>query len=135
LTMPCLVLAMSPACAAPFPLLSPQFLPYSPLPPPPPPTESYTPSLHDALPIFITPTSAAIGICSMNGPPIRTISKMVNAAIMPEDRKSTRLNSSHVSSSYAVFCLKKNNSHPTEHELDLPQRLLASASPSLQHHE
>src|SRR5699024_12305679 len=25
----------------------------------------------------------------------------------PEDRKSTRLNSSHVSSSYAVFCLKK----------------------------
>src|SRR5699024_11301929 len=29
-----------------------------------------------------------------------------------EDRKSTRLNSSHVSSSYAVFCLKqKNNIH------------------------
>src|SRR5699024_11782076 len=26
------------------------------------------------------------------------------------DRKSTRLNSSHVSISYAVFCLKKNNS-------------------------
>src|SRR5699024_11787840 len=26
-----------------------------------------------------------------------------------EDRKSTRLNSSHVSISYAVFCLKKNN--------------------------
>src|SRR5699024_11986054 len=25
------------------------------------------------------------------------------------DRKSTRLNSSHVSSSYAVFCLKKTN--------------------------
>src|SRR5207253_5869723 len=25
----------------------------------------------------------------------------------PEDRKSTRLNSSHVASSYAVFCLKK----------------------------
>src|SRR5699024_12215964 len=30
-----------------------------------------------------------------------------------EDRKSTRLNSSHVSNSYAVFCLKKktNTSH------------------------
>src|SRR5699024_11357282 len=27
-----------------------------------------------------------------------------------EDRKSTRLNSSHVSISYAVFCLKKNTS-------------------------
>src|SRR5690348_17666304 len=26
-----------------------------------------------------------------------------------EDRKSTRLNSSHPSISYAVFCLKKNN--------------------------
>src|SRR5437868_10840826 len=28
-------------------------------------------------------------------------------ADFPEDRKSTRLNSSHVSISYAVFCLKK----------------------------
>src|SRR5699024_11375163 len=27
----------------------------------------------------------------------------------PEDRKSTRLNSSHVSISYAVLCLKKKN--------------------------
>src|SRR6266496_5429714 len=27
--------------------------------------------------------------------------------VQPEDRKSTRLNSSHVESSYAVFCLKK----------------------------
>src|SRR5437868_12490683 len=28
------------------------------------------------------------------------------------DRKSTRLNSSHVSISYAVFCLKKKNKEP-----------------------
>src|SRR6266513_4316265 len=28
------------------------------------------------------------------------------------DRKSTRLNSSHVSSSYAVFCWKKKNINP-----------------------
>src|SRR5690625_5844532 len=28
---------------------------------------------------------------------------------LPEDRKSTRLNSSHVAISYAVFCLKKQN--------------------------
>src|SRR4051812_49703866 len=27
------------------------------------------------------------------------------------DRKSTRLNSSHMSISYAVFCLKKKNTH------------------------
>src|SRR6266508_5867764 len=29
----------------------------------------------------------------------------------PEDRKSTRLNSSHVAISYAVFCLKKKKNH------------------------
>ena len=29
--------------------------------------------------------------------------------IVPEDRKSTRLNSSHANISYAVFCLKKPN--------------------------
>src|SRR5437660_7662220 len=29
-----------------------------------------------------------------------------------EDRKSTRLNSSHVAISYAVFCLKKKNQRP-----------------------
>src|SRR5215475_11148696 len=28
-----------------------------------------------------------------------------------QDRKSTRLNSSHVKSSYAVFCLKKKNNY------------------------
>src|SRR5699024_12696023 len=31
--------------------------------------------------------------------------------IVPQDRKSTRLNSSHVSISYAVFCLKKKIIH------------------------
>src|SRR5690606_14391805 len=29
--------------------------------------------------------------------------------VLGEDRKSTRLNSSHVKTSYAVFCLKKKN--------------------------
>src|SRR5690625_5517365 len=29
--------------------------------------------------------------------------------VLGEDRKSTRLNSSHVAISYAVFCLKKTN--------------------------
>src|SRR5690625_6371016 len=31
----------------------------------------------------------------------------IRAVVTAEDRKSTRLNSSHVASSYAVFCLKK----------------------------
>src|SRR5690606_35646727 len=33
--------------------------------------------------------------------------------ILPLDRKSTRLNSSHVKNSYAVFCLKKKNTPKT----------------------
>src|SRR5690625_6767694 len=33
----------------------------------------------------------------------------VNQPYMDKDRKSTRLNSSHVAISYAVFCLKKKN--------------------------
>src|SRR3712207_7885812 len=32
-------------------------------------------------------------------------------ALLPEDRKSTRLNSSHANISYAVFCLKKKIQH------------------------
>src|SRR5207253_9750613 len=32
--------------------------------------------------------------------------------VTSRDRKSTRLNSSHVASSYAVFCLKKKNQTP-----------------------
>src|SRR5207249_2737674 len=32
-----------------------------------------------------------------------------------EDRKSTRLNSSHVSTSYAVFCFKKKSRHSKRH--------------------
>src|SRR3712207_7969650 len=34
-----------------------------------------------------------------------------------EDRKSTRLNSSHANISYAVFCLKKNKPHDSYHSL------------------
>src|SRR5256885_13241011 len=38
----------------------------------------------------------------------------VTIAITPDgDRKSTRLNSSHLVISYAVFCLKKKNVGPT----------------------
>src|SRR5690606_41097988 len=35
-----------------------------------------------------------------------TVTQFQNLAAQPEDRKSTRLNSSHVKISYAVFCLK-----------------------------
>src|SRR5207253_4892971 len=39
----------------------------------------------------------------------RTFGTRADAAEMVVDRKSTRLNSSHVAISYAVFCLKKKN--------------------------
>src|SRR5436305_7804452 len=39
--------------------------------------------------------------------------KIALAEIMPTDRKSTRLNSSHVRISYAVFCLKKKKKQHT----------------------
>src|SRR5207253_9347949 len=43
-------------------------------------------------------------------PPLDHVSDVPNlAAIGLRDRKSTRLNSSHVAISYAVFCLKKKN--------------------------
>src|SRR3712207_7054044 len=37
----------------------------------------------------------------------------VGLSLVGEDRKSTRLNSSHANISYAVFCLKKKNYRPT----------------------
>src|SRR5699024_11669811 len=46
----------------------------------------------------------------LNGLLIHAVSQAVIGRKMSLDRKSTRLNSSHVSSSYAVFCLKKKNS-------------------------
>src|SRR5437879_12629157 len=63
-------------------------------------TAIYTLSLHDALPISARP------------PPTRTrhpcpAPTRARRRFPPEDRKSTRLNSSHRCISYAVFCLKK----------------------------
>src|SRR3712207_8807377 len=40
---------------------------------------------------------------------LRTSRKVLFAAGLVPDRKSTRLNSSHANISYAVFCLKKKN--------------------------
>src|SRR5699024_12062163 len=43
-----------------------------------------------------------------------------------QDRKSTRLNSSHVSISYAVFCLKKKNqtNPPTNNPKDKARKII-----------
>src|SRR6266542_7009143 len=60
-------------------------------------TEIYTLSLHDALPIWLSGHRLS-GSRPCPKPP---------SAFWKPDRKSTRLNSSHGSISYAVFCLKK----------------------------
>src|SRR2546421_4358441 len=47
------------------------------------------------------------------GLPLQLASKKTNHG-RPEDRKSTRLNSSHDQISYAVFCLKKKKKQPPD---------------------
>src|SRR5690349_22075849 len=73
-------------------------------------TEIYTLSLHDALPISgAAPLQRARGrvAAGARSHPPRGGWERAPAATRPRDRKSTRLNSSHVEISYAVFCLKK----------------------------
>src|SRR5690625_6525116 len=67
----------------------------------------YTLSLHDALPISCEQLPPAT---AWPGP-----GDGKDAPPPGPDRKSTRLNSSHVAISYAVFCLKKKKktTHPT----------------------
>src|SRR5256885_4030137 len=93
-------------------------------------TEIYTLSLHDALPISrrgaIRQPQCAVCGEPASGEPAR------EAELLPRsDRKSTRLNSSHLVISYAVFCLKKKTRHSewpvalTAYESEQPR--LASA--------
>src|SRR5256885_13159149 len=78
-------------------------------------TEIYTLSLHDALPIFETISTgvlvhsrAADASATMTAlAPSRSGAKSERPSGGHRDRKSTRLNSSHLVISYAVFCLKK----------------------------
>src|SRR5256885_8865549 len=81
-------------------------------------TEIYTLSLHDALPIF---GQAGLELLTSGDPPALASQSAgitgVSHCARPDaifsqlilDRKSTRLNSSHLVISYAVFCLKKKN--------------------------
>src|SRR5437899_6267148 len=71
-------------------------------------TEIYTLSLHDALPICTVPCRAARA-------PAHARRRRPRARSTRErDRKSTRLNSSHLGISYAVFCLKKKKTEETQ---------------------
>src|SRR5690349_24224997 len=87
-------------------------------------TEIYTLSLHDALPISRMTGWVKVGPLSDLGEDdvqrfdfgertfaiYRAGGKVyATDGLCTQDRKSTRLNSSHVEISYAVFCLKKKN--------------------------
>src|SRR5205814_9967907 len=99
----------------------------------PPTTDTHAPSLHDALPIWTAaaharqadrrddrdwreqcaPAARSGGRHRLRERPARGTA--VRLRFEPgdpcaqRDRKSTRLNSSHLGISYAVFCLKKKN--------------------------
>src|SRR2546430_10666015 len=72
-------------------------------------TEIYTLSLHDALPISLTASTARKKRPWMAGHSFTPMAPRTTgrASTTLADRKSTRLNSSHSQISYAVFCLKK----------------------------
>src|SRR3989442_7434700 len=88
-------------------------------------TEIYTLSLHDALPIC----EHQHGDPQRNGDhlhqppenvPLHAIVLSRPKELWSRDRKSTRLNSSHVRISYAVFCLKKKKIKPNITRIQMP---------------
>src|SRR5215510_8346918 len=68
-----------------------------------PASDIYTPALHDALPILPHRDAVATEVEWRRRAPRDRLHRTVEAE---QDRKSTRLNSSHVATSYAVFCLR-----------------------------
>src|SRR5690606_41569709 len=90
-------------------------------------SDIYTLSLHDALPIFgqlqlqqawikagrlqrCLHGFGQVALAELVGGQVHRHLNAAQALVLPGlDRKSTRLNSSHVKISYAVFCLKNKN--------------------------
>src|SRR5688500_20017128 len=90
-----------------------------------PTTEIYTLSLHDALPIFLHRKNRNPRQRQNEGPrdPPRTV-RLARRSFR-QDRKSTRLNSSHLVISYAVFCLKKKkNDHNVPKKSNIVERTI-----------
>src|SRR5256885_16947961 len=73
-------------------------------------TEIYTLSLHDALPISLEGHDGerrGRHVARLRSDVAPAASPCCEISFTGRDRKSTRLNSSHLVISYAVFCLKK----------------------------
>src|SRR5207253_8941473 len=100
----------------------------------PAPTELYTLSLHDALPISISLPDGPCASIHWSRYIAVNWRQLCQARGTDLDRKSTRLNSSHVAISYAVFCLKKKNTTMNEIYFPsfrtLPLSILSSPSNS-----
>src|SRR5207253_10765266 len=85
----------------------------------PAPPAIYTLSLHDALPIYPHLMRGGGDVDELADEPrvdgvVHCVHSHVVVAVHRQaDRKSTRLNSSHVAISYAVFCLKKKKKKKT----------------------
>src|SRR3712207_7045864 len=94
-------------------------------------TEIYTLSLHDALPISAIDQRLRRGatdvLVLVFGGAIHQqgVGLLVGPAI-DQDRKRTRLNSSHANISYAVFCLKKKTNDGPHLFLAYPSTRLTS---------
>src|SRR5690242_21430933 len=92
------------------------------------PTGIYTLSLHDALPICV---ARCVAWCPAVDKSEAAVSEpdpvRVNFRVDTKDRKSTRLNSSHMSISYAVFCLKKKADQLDIHPCRRGRRLRGDA--------
>src|SRR5205807_8374441 len=99
----------------------------------PAPTGIYTLSLHDALPIsladlwsadrFHPSPSGYQRVADVLLPSLLEgfgVDIPVSVPVSEGDRKSTRLNSSHLVISYAVFCSKKTNSDTRRNSKLLP---------------
>src|SRR5207245_10853995 len=87
------------------------------VPPPPPPPLVHTLSLHDALPIYflhhrldIRTSQGTSRSLPLKPQSVADFYREVMSAL-GQDRESTRLNCSHGSISYAVFCLGNKKVH------------------------
>src|SRR4051812_49913624 len=101
----------------------------------PAPTEIYTLSLHDALPISASAHRARSADSRTTA--WRSLRRAARPTARPSrtsDRKSTRLNSSHMSISYAVFCLKKKKKQTKVHRQFTPADSTARATVELRNH-
>src|SRR5690349_23057848 len=78
-----------------------------PLAAPAPPAAPEPAAPDDAVPAAPAPPAPEVPVPAAPAPPAPPAPPVLPAALPAvEDRKSTRLNSSHVEISYAVFCLK-----------------------------